>query len=132
MADLDNFKKLNDQHGHACGDHVLQATAGLLSDAVRSLDKVCRWGGEEFLLVLPETDSDGAVLLVEKLRAGLEAQRFRHEDQCLSVTMTFGIAVFGKGETLEDCITRADTALYRGKEQGRNRVMLYAPDTITV
>ena len=124
LTDLDNFKKFNDQYGHACGDYVLQETAHLISGGVRSMDIVSRWGGEELMLLLPETDSDGAALLVEKLRAGLEAKRFGYKDQQFSVTMTFGIAVFRKDETLDNCIARADTALYRGKDQGRNRVIV--------
>jgi diguanylate cyclase (GGDEF)-like protein len=124
LADLDNFKKFNDQHGHACGDYVLQKTADLLRDGVRNIDKVCRWGGEEFMLVLPETDADGAVLLVEKLRASLEAARFEYQENYLGITLTCGIAVFRSDETLESCIARADRALYQGKEQGRNRVIV--------
>lgn len=126
LADLDNFKEFNDQHGHACGDYVLQETAQLLSDGGRAMDNVSRWGGEEFLMVLPETSSDGAVLLAEKLRSGMEARRFEYQGQRLGVTMTFGIATFRKDDTLDKCIARADTALYKGKQQGRNRVVVEA------
>ena len=76
------------------------------------------------MLVLPETDADGAVLLVEKLRASLEAARFEYQENYLGITLTCGIAVFRSDETLESCIARADRALYQGKEQGRNRVIV--------
>ncbi|MCZ6832092.1 MAG: GGDEF domain-containing protein [Gammaproteobacteria bacterium] len=126
LADLDNFKAFNDQHGHACGDYVLREAANLLSEGVRSMDSIARWGGEEFMLVLPETSAEGAALLAEKLCSTLEARRFEFGGQRLGVTMTFGLATFRKGETLENCIARADAALYQGKDQGRNRVMVGA------
>jgi len=124
LADLDNFKKFNDKYGHACGDHVLQDVAGLLNEHVRDMDKAARWGGEEFMLVLPETCSESASLAAEKLRSSVQNRRFEYGERSLSVTMTFGIATFRKGETLDSCIARADTAMYHGKERGRNRVMV--------
>jgi len=122
LADLDNFKEFNDQHGHACGDYVLQQVAHILSERVRNMDKIARWGGEEFILMLPESSSEGASQVAEKLRSFIENKRFEFEGQQLGVTMTFGIATYRKGETLDQCIARADRALYEGKEQGRNRV----------
>jgi diguanylate cyclase (GGDEF)-like protein len=122
LADLDNFKEFNDQYGHACGDCVLQQVAHLLSERVRNMDGIARWGGEEFMLMLPETTSEGASQVAEKLRSFIESKRFEFKGQQLGVTMTFGVATLRKGETLDHCIARADTALYEGKEQGRNRV----------
>jgi diguanylate cyclase (GGDEF)-like protein len=122
LADLDNFKGFNDQHGHACGDYVLQQVARLLSEGLRGVDRISRWGGEEFMLMLPETSSEGAALLAEKLCTSLEGRIFEYADLSLSVTMTFGIATFRNGDTLDNCIGSADAALYQGKEQGRNRV----------
>lgn len=126
LADIDKFKEFNDLHGHACGDYVLKETAHLLKKGVRAMDNVSRWGGEEFLMVLPETSSEGAVLLAEKLRSSLEACRFEYEGQRLGVTMTFGIATFRQDDTLDKCIARADAGLYQGKEQGRNLVVVGA------
>jgi len=122
LADLDNFKGFNDKYGHACGDYVLQQVAHILSDRVRNMDEVARWGGEEFMLMLPETSSEGASQVAEKLRSFIDNKEFEYEGQQLGVTMTFGVASFRKGETLDRCIDRADSGLYAGKEQGRNRV----------
>ncbi len=122
LADLDSFKEFNDQNGHACGDYVLQKVARLLGDRVRNMDELARWGGEEFMLLLPETSSEGAAQAAEKLRSVIESHEFEYDGLQLSVTMTFGISTFRSGETLEACIARADAALYKGKEAGRNRV----------
>lgn len=124
LADVDHFKKFNDRHGHACGDHVLRRIGSLLRHQLRDVDRVARWGGEEFILLLPETGRDGAVVLAEKLREYIAGNLFEYEGERLSITMTFGIATHRKGESLEACINRADTALYHGKERGRNRVMI--------
>ncbi|MBE9537747.1 MAG: diguanylate cyclase [Proteobacteria bacterium] len=126
LADLDKFKEFNDKYGHACGDYVLRQVAHLLSERVRNMDEIGRWGGEEFMLMLPETSSEGATQVAEKLRTIVESQRFEYNNKQLAVTMTFGVATFRKGEALERCIARADTALYEGKEQGRNRVAVSA------
>jgi diguanylate cyclase (GGDEF)-like protein len=124
LADVDNFKRFNDSHGHACGDHVLKRVADIFCANVRDVDRVARWGGEEFILLLPETELDGAATLAEKLRQTIADNLFEFDDQRLGITMTFGIASHRKGETLDACIARADTALYHGKERGRNKVMI--------
>jgi len=124
LADIDHFKSINDRYGHVFGDHVLARVAARLRDCVRDVDRVARWGGEEFILLLPETDSEGAVVLAEKLRQAVAEADFQLGDHGLSVTMTFGVASFRKGESLDACIARADTALYKGKESGRNRVVI--------
>lgn len=124
LADVDNFKKFNDRNGHACGDHVLRRVAAILRERTRDVDRVGRWGGEEFILLLPETGTDGAATLAEKLREAIADSLFEYRGERLSITMTFGIAVHRKGESLDACISRADAALYEGKERGRNRVMI--------
>ena len=124
LSDIDNFKSFNDQYGHACGDHVLSRAAAILRDRIRDIDRLGRWGGEEFILLLPETESDGAALLAEKLRDTIGENVFEFQGRRLSITLTFGVATFRKGETLEACIARADAALYEGKAAGRNRVMV--------
>ena len=124
LADIDNFKAFNDSRGHACGDHVLKQISDLLYAGMRDVDHLGRWGGEEFIMLLPETDAEGATVLSEKLRAGVEKHPMAYEGEGFTVTMTFGIAVHRKGESLDACIARADTALYTGKARGRNRVMI--------
>jgi diguanylate cyclase (GGDEF)-like protein len=122
LADLDNFKKFNDQYGHAFGDYVLQEVARLLGERVRKMDVVARWGGEEFMIMIPETTQEGAVLLAENLRVSLEENHFQHEGQQALVTMTLGVSSYQKDEPLDSCIARADQALYAGKKRGRNQV----------
>lgn len=124
LADVDNFKQFNDRHGHACGDHVLKRVGAILEDHTRDVDRVARWGGEEFIILLPETGTDGAAVLAEKLREVIADNLFEFQGERLRITMTFGVAVHRKGETLETGIARADTALYHGKERGRNKVMI--------
>ncbi len=124
LADVDNFKRFNDQHGHVCGDYVLKRVAELMRSRLRDVDRVARWGGEEFILLLPGTDIEGAAILAEKLREAIADNVFEFGEQRLSITMTFGLAGFRKGESLDTCIARADTALYHGKESGRNKVMI--------
>ena len=124
LADVDNFKQFNDKHGHVCGDHVLKRAAALLQESVRDVDCVARWGGEEFIMLLPETDAEGAAVVAEKLRQAIAGNLFEFDGSCLGITMTFGIAGHRKGEPLDTCIARADTALYHGKERGRNKVMM--------
>lgn len=124
IGDVDNFKAFNDQYGHACGDHVLSRVAGLLKERARDVDRVARWGGEEFIMLLPETEATGAGALADMLRETIANNLFEFEGKRLRITMTFGVAEHRKGESLEACIARADAALYHGKEHGRNKVMV--------
>lgn len=124
IADVDNFKRFNDQHGHVCGDHVLKRMGAILEERTRDMDRVARWGGEEFIILLPETEVEGAAVLAEKLREAVADNMFEFDNQRLRITMTLGLAEYRKGESLDSCIARADTALYHGKECGRNKVMI--------
>ena len=124
MGDIDHFKAFNDQHGHACGDYVLQQTALLLSEQLRDVDIMARWGGEEFIFLLPETSLDGGLTLAEKLRSVLQQTHFSYEQSALGLTITIGVARYHQGMTLEDVVARADDALYEGKQAGRNRVVV--------
>lgn len=119
IADCDKFKSVNDTYGHQIGDLVLIDIARLLRENVRATDTVGRWGGEEFLAILPDTGIDGAVQLAEKLRVAIETNEFPTVGQ---KTASFGIAVLRPDEGIKELIARADTALYRAKENGRNRV----------
>ena len=98
--------------------------ASILEERTRDVDRIARWGGEEFILLLPETETEGAANLAEKLRESIAENVFEFDNQRLKITMTFGIASFRRGESLDTCIARADTALYHGKEGGRNKVMI--------
>ncbi len=119
MLDVDHFKSINDNHGHQAGDWVLSELAGLIADNTREIDTVGRWGGEEFLIICPETERDGAVLLAEKLRKELAGHNFEGIGQC---TASFGVAQYQQGQRSVDVTGRADQALYAAKAKGRNRV----------
>jgi diguanylate cyclase (GGDEF)-like protein len=124
LCDIDHFKQVNDNWGHAAGDHVLQSIANLLQGSLREYDSLARWGGEEFLLLLPETDHAGAALVAERLRASVEACALSFEDQHIPVTLTLGVSQIQQPENWHATVSRADEALYRGKAGGRNRVEL--------
>lgn len=123
LADIDHFKSINDIHGHDCGDRMLRHMAALFQQRLRDIDIVGRWGGEEFIFVLPETDAAGAAVVAEHLRAAAESAIFEYEGAAVHMTVTFGISQHNRGETLDATITRADHVLYEGKAAGRNRVM---------
>jgi diguanylate cyclase (GGDEF)-like protein len=119
LFDLDHFKHINDSHGHGTGDEVLRLVAKAMTGSVRDTDLVARWGGEEFLVVLPETSYAGALVCAEKIRAKVEtvSQRVGFD-----VTISGGVYQPGPGESISDLLTRADARLYEAKNKGRNRV----------
>ena len=120
LADIDHFKSINDRYGHPVGDEILVGTARVIRETVREHDFVCRWGGEEFLLILPDTDLDDAARLGERIRAAVEAQE---NTTAAPVTVCAGVAAVREVDTTESVVARADAALYRAKEAGRNRVV---------
>ena len=124
MADIDFFKEINDTYGHDCGDRVLKVVSKGLQDAGREQDVISRWGGEEFLLLLPETEIEGARILADRIREIIEEQIIEYNGVQVSITMTFGVAVNEDYEIIEDTIKKADNALYEGKNRGRNCVIL--------
>ncbi|SLM64882.1 MULTISPECIES: diguanylate cyclase [Dickeya] len=119
MLDLDHFKSVNDDYGHATGDEVLKAFAHTARSILRTTDVLGRWGGEEFVVILPATGISGAIQTAERLRQALESQRF---SQNLQVTTSIGIAVCQSTDHWESWLGRADLALYRAKAAGRNRI----------
>lgn len=122
IVDLDDFKRINDEHGHPVGDEVLRGVGGLLRERLRSQDFIARYGGDEFVLVLPETTADEAAQLADELVALVAAARFsRHR---LAVSLSIGIAVAGEARSPEDILAQADRALYDSKAGGRDRVTL--------
>ncbi|MEM0954587.1 MAG: diguanylate cyclase [Pseudomonadota bacterium] len=124
MADIDRFKSVNDEYGHAAGDYALRQTAKLLSGQLRDIDTLARWGGEEFIFLLPETTLQGGAILAEKLRRVLERTHFTFEGNVLSITITIGVSAYLEGMSFEDCVNRADSVLYSGKQSGRNKVLV--------
>jgi diguanylate cyclase (GGDEF)-like protein len=126
IADIDYFKKINDTFGHKCGDIVLCTIAKIMKEAIRAHDVLSRWGGEEFLFLLPETDEEGAAKLAEKIRRTIEGTPIHYSENKIEITMTFGISMYDPLTSVDDMINRADAALYRGKELGRNRVITHS------
>ncbi|WP_341304938.1 diguanylate cyclase [Pseudomonas sp. TMP25] len=122
ILDLDNFKQLNDSHGHMAGDEVLRSFAHHLRNTVRQSDIICRWGGEEFILLLKDTTPEQARELGEKIRLQTEQTLIRFNTVDLQITTSIGLAQLQADESLEQLITRADRALYRAKQSGRNRL----------
>lgn len=121
MLDIDHFKEVNDAFGHAAGDHVLVETAGLLRRNLRGHDLCARWGGEEFLILLPDTDQVPAEAVAEKLRGLIAHHPITHQGRSIAVTLSLGVAAYRAGRTADDCIQAADDALYIAKRAGRNR-----------
>jgi diguanylate cyclase (GGDEF)-like protein len=120
MTDIDHFKDVNDTYGHAAGDDVLMGVARKLAATVRDSDFAGRFGGEEFLIVLPHQDAHGAVLAAERIRTGIEKTVMGAET--LKVTVSIGVGTLAEGKT-EEMLARADKALYEAKRSGRNRTM---------
>lgn len=119
MVDLDHFKEVNDTHGHPAGDTVLKEVVALFQENIRKVDILGRYGGEEFLLLCPETDMEGAVQIAEKLRAAVQAHDFTRVGR---LTASFGVSTFTPGATHGTMLFEADAALYQAKDAGRNRV----------
>ena len=123
LVDIDHFKNVNDTYGHAAGDVVLAHFAMLASIGLRANDVFGRYGGEEFLLMLPDTDVKGAAAAAERIRARVEESACPAAAASCRVTVTIGVAGLAAGENVESLIARADKGLYAGKEAGRNRVV---------
>jgi diguanylate cyclase (GGDEF)-like protein len=127
LADLDDFKAINDEHGHATGDDVLREFAAVLRATLRDSDLAGRWGGEEFLLLLPGADAVGGAQLADRVRSSLAERSFLGNDGAVvSVTCSFGVAQHQAGGDERDLFAAADRALYRAKREGKNRVELAA------
>lgn len=122
VLDVDHFKRINDSFGHLSGDRVLKIIAAELRKRLRKTDFIARFGGEEFALLLPETPLLGGVQLLENLRANIQQCPFHFKGARIEVTFSAGVSAFGPGDTAEQVFERADRAMYRAKESGRNRV----------
>lgn len=125
MLDVDSFKKVNDQYGHEAGDRVLQHVSKKLVEKVREMDSVARMGGEEFSLLLPNTEKKDAAVLAERIRLAVEQESCQIQKQTIHVTVSIGVASFSKeASTLEAILRQADNSMYLAKKQGRNRVVV--------
>ncbi|MCF2846303.1 MULTISPECIES: diguanylate cyclase [unclassified Pseudoalteromonas] len=123
MIDLDHFKQVNDEFGHAAGDKVLIALVKCIKSQLRKYDQLYRYGGEEFLVCLPQTELDDAKSFSERLRAGVEALKIDiSNDNHINVTGSFGVTLINADDNIETAIERADEAMYQAKKSGRNRV----------
>lgn len=127
LIDVDFFKRVNDKFGHAVGDIVLKGLVELITGRVRKVDTVCRYGGEEFAVLLPETDAQGAVHVAEEIRALMEASHLVESD---TVTISLGVCEVMDVKDTDHWVNLADGALYRAKKSGRNRVELATADDI--
>lgn len=125
MLDIDHFKQINDTHGHIGGDVALNTFAMCINEYVRSSDALFRYGGEEFAIILRNTELDGAALLAERMRNKIENMQFQYESVKLSITVSIGVAPFIKGENSQELIERADKLLYEAKKAGRNCIKAY-------
>ncbi|MBN2398575.1 MAG: diguanylate cyclase [Deltaproteobacteria bacterium] len=126
MADIDDFKDVNDAYGHQFGDEVLRSVAETMKRSARAVDIVARYGGEEFVLILPETDLEGALVAAEKIRTAVEKEDIFHKEERLHVTISLGIAAFPRHADEKDLLIRAaDEAMYDAKRAGKNRVAVY-------
>jgi two-component system cell cycle response regulator len=128
ITDIDKFKSINDTYGHATGDDVLREFANRLRQNVRGMDLACRYGGEEFVIVMPDTSAQMAAEVAERLRESVEEAGFASADQMLSVTTSVGVATLNRNsdDNMSDLLKQADTALYEAKAGGRNKVVARA------
>lgn len=121
LFDIDEFKKINDRHGHPAGDAVLVSVAATAAEAIRKSDGICRWGGEEFLLLLKDCSLEQGELLAEKIRQSIAETTIYYDGKAIQVEISLGVAQLRKGENQENLLHRIDEALYLAKEKGRNR-----------
>ncbi|MCD4797092.1 MAG: GGDEF domain-containing protein [Candidatus Cloacimonetes bacterium] len=123
MGDIDNFKSINDKFGHDAGDYVLVLLSEAFLSSIRKQDVCARWGGEEFMLLLPETDIKGGEIISEKIREKISSLSYDYHGTNIHTTITFGVLVYDKPYNLDKFISKADKALYAGKKSGKNKVV---------
>ena len=125
ILDIDYFKSINDNYGHDAGDDVLREFAVRIRKSIRGIDLACRYGGEEFVIVMPETDMAVAALVAERIRRRIAGEPFAIEQgaKAIDVTLSIGLAAISTNDTAATLLKRADQALYRAKRDGRNRVV---------
>lgn len=119
MLDIDDFKRINDKHGHVVGDDVIKKVTHVVAKSLRNIDHLARWGGEEFVFVVPETPLEGTLILADRVRKGIEGADFGFTDK---VTVSLGVTEYKAGDSPQGLLKRADDAMYRAKEHGGNKV----------
>jgi diguanylate cyclase (GGDEF)-like protein len=124
MCDIDNFKSVNDQYGHDKGDEIIKSLGAVFKSVLRKQDSLARWGGEEYLLLLPETNGGQGMQIAEKLRTKIEKKQYTQGNKKFSVTVSIGLHQIVVTDTISQAITKADTNLYKAKEEGRNRCII--------
>ena len=126
ILDLDRFKDINDNFGHSAGDYILKTMVTCIDETVRGSDILFRYGGEEFVLILSGTDTEGAKRIAERLRCAIEAYPFLYDRQEIAVTASFGVASLKSRDDIKRLFDKADSALYEAKDAGRNQVRFYS------
>ena len=127
VADIDNFKSVNDRYGHEIGDRTLTMVSRQVRSVLREQDSVVRWGGEEFLMLLPDKGIEIATAVAERIKETIAAKPVRQGENELTITITLGVGECRENENIDACIARADQALYRGKRAGKKRVEMASP-----
>jgi diguanylate cyclase len=125
IFDIDHFKNINDTYGHQAGDRVIKVIGRSIIKRLREVDFFCRYGGEEFVALMPETDSKTALEVLEKIRAAIADAAFNYKDKTMTITVSIGVTEFKTNDQLETAFDRADQALYNAKASGRNRSQLF-------
>ena len=128
ILDIDHFKQINDRYGHQAGDAVLQAFVSLVQSSIRGNDILARWGGEEFVILFPETDIPVGLICLERVRTKVAGAEIIAGETSLKLTVSVGVTRYGRGDTIEEVMARADSALYAAKAQGRDRIV--CPDIL--
>lgn len=127
MLDLDHFKQLNDNHGHLFGDKVLEGVGKLISNHIRSVDNAYRYGGEEFVILMPQVEEEKALIGIERICSELNALRFTNDSgELISITASAGLACVADGDTDKSLLAKADEAMYEAKANGRNRIQVWS------
>jgi diguanylate cyclase (GGDEF)-like protein len=123
LIDMDDFKRINDVYGHSAGDYVLAQSAARIKACLRKTDIIARWGGEEFLIMLPDTTLENGMVVGEKIKNIINSKPFEFDDKIFNITITLGVSQYRHGNGIDETINRADLALYRGKKSGKNCVV---------
>jgi diguanylate cyclase (GGDEF)-like protein len=131
ILDLDKFKTINDSYGHSAGDYILRTLVTCIDETVRGSDILFRYGGEEFVLILSGTDTEGAKRIAERLRCAIESYPFVYDRQEIAVTASFGVATLQSRDDVKRLFNKADSALYQAKDAGRNQVRYYSDPKFT-
>ncbi len=129
--DMDHFKKINDNFGHECGDIALASAANCIKEIVRDSDVVFRYGGEEFVILLRDTDIAGVQIAAERIRRGIENHTIAYGLEIVKLTASMGVSSLREGDSMESLLKRADQAMYRAKQNGRNQVQVEMVESVT-